>query len=349
MRESAAAAGRYLRTGLRTIVCPVRGEGTSIGFEARVQGWRQDNYILLELSMPIAKAAFFEEGQSCALRFVADGAACHFLVTQVDWRHEERLPLVRMSWPTEVDVTHLRGHDRTEAGHLPCTLTHDSIRAEGTVEDICAKGFSVVTQLPVTVGARIQIGVALGEAGALTDVGTHVCSVRHLRTGGACLGLSIDHTQTADVSPLLRYLSAASGAAGSGQVSNASRVHIIARPGTAVDGLRGNLEQLRYPVTVSNDLHDALFNLRVSVPALIILELDWQGATALDACRVLRTSRALDGVPIFVFGQAADGSVLRGMQLEVAVRKAGGGAYFDVMPSVGKITASLDASAEIAV
>jgi len=118
------------------------------------------------------------EGQTCIVRFVSDGKACAFMSKVVDWNSRREAGWVRLTWPDDVEVKSFRKHDRVKV-NLPCTLSRDGVPlGDGEVKDMSLGGCSILAQVELRFGTRIEVTFLLPNGARIQDAGAIVRNAR---------------------------------------------------------------------------------------------------------------------------------------------------------------------------
>ena len=273
------------------------GEATA---RAIIRGWQRGSYVLLDIPDETGLGAGPRVGDSCRLRFLAEGDACGLDATVIDLGSGSHFSFVKIAWPHNVTMTRVRKHQRVQV-NLPCTVhlgAGDPI--PGEIQDISAGGCRLAIDRPLP--QRVQINVHFTLPGKTQELNqpAETCASGAF-VGGAWIGCKFT-----DISEELRYdidffvaTTAANLRIGS---QSGNRILIIHTALAEVAPLRQALSTQGYDVTVAHNVLDGFFWLRASTPSVVMLHADLKPFRGLDILTSLRALPAFETLPVIIFG-----------------------------------------------
>lgn len=285
------------RPAVLTISAKRGGEATA---RAIIRGWQRGSYVLLDIPDDSGLGAGPRVGDSCRLRFLAEGDACGLDATLIDLGSGSHFSYIKVAWPHKLTMTRVRKHQRVHV-NLPCTVhlgAGDPI--PGEIQDISAGGCRVAIERALP--QRVQISVHFSLPGIAQPVNqpAETCASGAF-AGGAWIGCKFT-----DISDELRYdidffvaTSAANLRIGS---QRENRVLIVHTDLAQVAPLRQALSAQGFEVTVAHNMLDGFFWLRASTPSVVMLHTDLKPFRGLDVVTSLRAVPAFATLPVVLFG-----------------------------------------------
>ena len=291
---------RCLDVGRPAVLTISAKRGGEVTARAIIRGWQRGSYLLLDIPDDTGLGAGPRIGDSCRLRFLADGDACGLDATLIDLGSGSHFSYIKIAWPHNITMSRVRKHQRVQV-NLPCTIhlgAGDPI--PGEIQDISAGGCRVAIDREVP--QRVQISVRFSLPGIAQPVNqpAETCAAGAF-VGGAWIGCKF-----IDVSDELRYeieffvTTAAANLRIGPQGGN--RVLIIHPDLAQIAPLRQALSTQGYDVTVAHNMLDGFFWLRAGTPSALILHSDLKPFRSLDVITSLRALPAFATFPVILFG-----------------------------------------------
>ena len=332
---------KCLHVGQQSIFYPESQRAGKQRLKAVIRGWQTGVYILLEVQLEHERSLVFQDGAECSLRFLHEGVAYAIESNLLSWQISRRDPNIRISWPRSLRSAAIRRHERIEV-NLPCTLRHEDKEIPGIIGNLSAGGCGITADCNATPGSHLAADFSLPDGIPIAAVPILVRASKALKSGSVYLGCSFRQENHAGITDIAFYVGT-SVLRMRQQAGDAPRFLVVGRDNEAMARVRESLDATKCLAMTATSLLDALVHARLTVPAFILLEYDWSGPTALDACRILRASPAHRAVPIFVFGAPpaeSGGPPADGLREKVI--KAGGTDYFAELPPASTIASLLE-------
>jgi len=285
------------RPAVLTISAKRGGEATA---RAVIRGWQRGSYVLLDIPDDTGLGSGPRVGDTCRLRFLAEGDACGLDATLIDLGSGSHFSYIKIAWPHKLTMTRVRKHARVQV-NLPCTVhlgTGDPI--PGEIQDISAGGCRLSIDRPLP--QRVQINVHFSLPGNAQPVNqpAETCA-SGVFVGGAWIGCKFT-----DISEELRYdieFFVATTAANLRIGSQTGNRILIMHPDLAqIAPLRQALSTQGYEVTVAHNVLDGFFWLRAGMPSAVMLHADLKPFRGMDVVTSLRALPAFAALPVVLFG-----------------------------------------------
>ncbi len=310
----------YLSVGNRVILYPEPHRKNSARYEAVIRGWQKNNCIILRLYLTQDRTIIFRENAECSFRFLHDGVACSADAYLIDWQASKRNPDIRISWPKSVRASMVRRDERIKCT-MPGTLDYDGLDVPCEVQDLSIGGLGLTCTVAVNVGIRLNLSFMLPDGVQVEGLQLVVKNTRGAGIGNCYLGCAFEPPFQANLYGVEFYVS--STLMRMRGINPASpRILIIHENRDAVKFITAGLVGMGYDVAVMDNLMDGLFHARLTVPTVLLMQNLPGGVSALDACRLLRTSKGLSETPVFLFCE-------RGALTSEKVLEAGGTGFID--------------------
>ncbi len=275
------------------------GEG-SFRTKTCIRGWQEDHSIMLDL--PVAendRPLFLRKEQSCIVRFLHEGEACGFSTQVIDWDTSRSATWMRVRWPGGVETVGVRKHERIET-KVPCKVTReDSTQLDGHIADLSAGGCCIYVPVSVPVSSIIMISFELPDGTRVENKRAVVrnCKKRKNEMSVGCQFLDKDTGE--DVS---YFVSSAIDRIRTVIGQPQKQILVLETKAEIVEGLRMAIDALDYDVVAPNGIVDCFYRLRMSRPRMLMLSYHHEELNCLDICRIIRKTRGLESLPIFVYG-----------------------------------------------
>lgn len=288
----------YLKIGEAVVLHINPGSKTGPRYRTFVRGWHAQSHILLDRPEANGRFAHLFRRAPCAVRFLAEGAACGFATHVIDWDTRLDKPYCRVTWPKEFRVVPFRKYERVEV-ILSCQVDIGGNILDGEIRDLSLTGCRL--QFPGTVceGAPVSLNFTLPDGLPVENV---IANIRNVYASGnsTLCGCQFRDGQEYVQSDLAFFL-AASMRRGSFR-SNAFRLLMMEDNAEAAEQFRKEFEQAGWDVFVSPNVIEGLARLRMLPPSAVLVKKDQKDLPCLDAIRLLRSVRGLESLPVFVFG-----------------------------------------------
>lgn len=292
----------YLKVGQSVIFYPEAQRQDGNRHETIVRGWQHGGYILLEVTPLPTRSIVFRENAECSLRFLKDGVACSMEASIIDWQVSRKKPTFTVSWPKSVRTASVRRNERVDV-HIPCTMHFQDGETEGAVQDLSVGGCGIISPKPCDRDTSIVVSVTLPD-GVYVDkaplIVRNVREVREIREGRFYLGCMLDNSNPLARASIEFYVTTSLLRARG--LTDASPIILILDPDLQEnDAIPQSLKQEGFEVHVRSNLIDGISCARLRLPAAMLVKNNWNTATALDFCRVLNTSPALETIPLIIY------------------------------------------------
>lgn len=330
---------KCLHVGQHVIFYPESQRVGKHRMEAVIRGWQTGNYILLEVRMEHERSLVFHDGVECSLRFLYEGTAYAIEANLLSWKVSRREPHIRISWPRSVRSAAIRRQERL-AVNIPCTIRHDGIATQGVIHNLSSGGCGITAACNAIPGSLFHVEFSLPDGIKIDGAPILVRTCKPFRNGEQYLGCSFRPGQHPGLTDI-HFFVGTSVLRMRQQTGEGPQYLIVGSDNETMVDLRDSLDPTECLVVTAASLLDALVHARLIVPAFILIQYDWGGPTALDACRILRASPAHTQVPIFVFGKPAGSGGHSGQPLHEKLIKAGATDYYPELPPCNAVSSLL--------
>jgi len=242
----------------------------------------------------------------------------------------------RIAWPRQIEMVRIRKQDRIRISDDCVVALDNGERCEGAIRDLSSGGCGVrcVRNPSVQRNGFVALHFTLPDGTRIDGIRAVVRTVRSVGSG-ALLGCEFhggDDLLRQDVNfYVTSTLDRMRGAPGSGR-----RALVIDSREDAIRTLKRALYALHIEMLVADGLVDAGYRLRMSNPVLVFVGNEQTQLSAVELCRIIRTTRGFESVPIFVYGgDSAD--------LEREASEAGADGYFPSLTRIDDIRAAIAA------
>lgn len=291
---------RCLEVGRPAVLSVIAWRGGERSARTIIRGWQRGSYVLLDIPDDSGLGVGPRVGDSCKLRFLADGDACGLDATLIDLGSGSHFSFVKIAWPHAVTMTRVRKHQRVHV-HVPCKVQVETgLPIEGEIQDISAGGCRIALDRPLPQKTGLTLEFALPGRASPVSVSAEVCAVGSF-AGGAWLGCKF--TEINDETRYTIDFFVATTAANlriGPQLSN--RVLIIDPELAQSTPLKQALASQGYEVTMAPNMVDAFFWLRASAPSLILMNGEQKPFRGVDVLSSLRAIPEFAALPIVLYG-----------------------------------------------
>ena len=340
MDQDASAVESYLRVGRAAVLQAQesRQDEEDARLKVFMRGWRAGQYIMMDCSAEAHMPRSFEAGAPCVVRFMADGLACGFQTRIVDLGGAAYYGFLRVQWPVEIRHLPLRRHERIPV-RVPCTMAPPGGEpVPGSVCDLSVGGCRVEMEQLVPRDSCCSLSFTLPDGTRVEGLKVTVKSLFRLK-GGWAAGCQFDEGQKEMTDELDFYVAAAIEHV-RGERPDSPRILVIETDPAVAERLRESLLRRGLAVTVTADVMDGLFLLRMSYPSALMINACLQSADEKEAaaggldgvslCRTVKSSERYGELPVLIYGASAGA-------LKPAALESGAADCIDLTPETGRL------------
>jgi len=295
---------RCLDVGRPAVLYIQPRRGNEISARMIIRGWQRGSYVLLDMPGEAELGISPRAGDSCKLRFLADGDACGLDATLLDLGSGSHFSYVRMSWPHSITLTRVRKHQRAQV-RIPCTISpKDGEPFPGTIQDLSAGGCRIESDRTIAQGALATLGFELPGDGGAVSIELSVCAAGATQ-GGAWLGCKWAEVLEDRLRYEIEFIVATAAAKLRAGAHHTNHVLVITGDLKSIGTLNQELTAKGYEVTVAPSIVDGFYWLRAAAPALLILASDLKPFRGIDVLKTIRELHSLSKLPVIMFGGPA--------------------------------------------
>ncbi|MBI2422664.1 MAG: PilZ domain-containing protein [Candidatus Hydrogenedentes bacterium] len=294
----------YLHVGTMVLVQIGLGKPVSRRLRSALRGWRHGQFVLLdrpELSPGILYD--FEIGHPLVIRFLRDGLACAFDTEAIDWDSRYQSPSLRVKWPASMQCVPFRKSERLRL-RIPCTLhTAQGPDMEAEIDDVSSSGCRVRLSRRLEHGAQIRLSFSMPDGAIIDSMEATVRNVTPAGKGFAA-GCEFKVGQEALESDLAFFISTTferqridlqPGRSG-------TRVLLVDSAAESTKRLKDHLEGFGCEVVQAQNAVDALYRLRMSSPAVAIINHELCDLPGLELGRIIHQHRDFERLSLYLYG-----------------------------------------------
>lgn len=286
-----------------------------------LRGWRKPSHLLLD--RPKNDSGLFvplQESQQCVIRFVHDGLACAFDAVVIDWDTRRSNPYLRITWPQEIQYVQFRKFERVKMA-FPCTVqSEDGAVFTGEIRDISAGGCGLSSpDFDRDNAKNVYLSFTMPDGVTVEGVKAEVRSQRKGQEG-MFLGVEFLPRQERPLNDIMFFVTSRLDRS-KGSDQPAPRVLVIDQDSEFAARLRRCFERRNMDVICVTGTVDGLCALRNTPPRALLVSAAMNDLPAVDLCRLIRGTRSLEDVQIYVYGGDPG-------QLERLVGDVGASGYF---------------------
>lgn len=329
---TAVCVEEYLKVGQSAIFYPEEHRADGARHEVVIRGWEKDASILLEITPVPTRTILFREGVQCSLRFLKGGVACALTSTIEDWEVSRKKPAFRISWPKGVRTAAVRRGERIDL-ELPCTLYFDDAELSASMRDISVGGCGIVSPRSAKKDQHLVVSTTLPDGVYIDHAPLRVRNVRDAQNGHYYLGCMLENPESFTRSSI-EFFVTTTLVRGRGEELGGMSLLFIDPDLQDGTGLPQTLQGMGCTVQVRSNLIDGISCARLRIPTAIVLRHEWDRATAIEFCLLVRTSPAFARLPIFVYGASGEA--------ENALRGAGATSVYPELPSAQSLFTTIE-------
>ena len=303
---------RYLVVGSAALLHSQTPSKHSSRYKTVMRGWCQNAYIMFDL--PSGEDALMGKNQPCVIRFVANGEACGFHGRILFWGNQIN-PFFRVAWPQRLEIMTVRKHERLEL-RVPCVVSGpENSEHEGEVRDISTGGLGVCLPKLFPVGTLLSVSFSLPDGGVIEGIG---CTVRNAKTdaGGTYHGCQFRGGHETAKADIEFFVSTTLERVGICELST-QRVLFVDQNLDELGVIREVLEKQNIEVIVVSNIVDAFFRLRLASPGVLLVNHNLSPIPGLMVCRIVKDTRGLRSMPVFLYGGNEPGLEQRAAEAHV--------------------------------
>jgi CheY-like chemotaxis protein len=319
---------QHLEVGRPAILQYESGDPENDRFRTVLRGWRRGDYLLIEY----AADADLRKGQGCVLRFLAEGKACAFDSTIVDFGSGQFYPFIRISWPSAINYVSVRKHERIPV-QVPCKVTMESGEAEGEILDLSSGGCRLYMQERLERGAELKLHFTLPDGSRIHDLAATVQNQAE-RHSGALMGCKFSDAAGKLTNDIAIYVSTTLERMRAGDYQDHNRVIVIDHNPEGLTALQEQLQSMGIEVVPAPSLVDGVFRIRLSIPSAVLVNQELPELSGCEVCRILKGTPRFESLPVLVYGG-------NDPALEEKVTGAKGSAYFPSLDDVRAIAGAV--------
>jgi c-di-GMP-binding flagellar brake protein YcgR len=322
---------KYLVVGRQVTIQPEPHKGTKLRYQSAMRGWRKGSYIVLDSPPGSEGVLAIVGGLPCAIRFMNEGHAYAFY-TRVMESTSKKSPFLRVQWPQDLQGVQVRRHERAKV-KLPCTLSFEDGRAvEGELCDLSLGGCRITCEDACEEASAFTLKFHLPD-GCLVDGVVAVVRSASPMKEGVCLGCEFSEIDDGALHDIDFFVSNSFQRLREPS-AHAVNVLFIGPETSELTPLKERLEAFNCDVCIVSSTVDGMFRLRLVPPLAVMIDYDQPDMPGIEVCRLLRKTRGLEKLPIFIFGGGeSDGTK--------ACREVGATRYFRSLREMHQVLESI--------
>ena len=269
-------------------------------YESVVRGWHPLRNIQLE--RPKLKNNRFlplREGGLCLVRFVHEGSAYAFSTHVEGWDKMLEDANFRLAWPEVVEKVAFRESERIKIS-LPCRIVLSGSEHSGEICDISPDGCGVRVEGHVTEGTEIELSFSLPGGLPFENI---CATVRNVCPQGTTyiLGCEFEKGQPLIQNDFGLFLTLMRERKGT-QTPAEPRVLIIGKDPDDIVSLEQGFGFRGWTVFTAPTALEGMWFLRMFKPNVLVVNQVQDDLSGIDIAKVIRASKSLGALPIFVYG-----------------------------------------------
>jgi CheY-like chemotaxis protein len=306
---------RYLRVGVVVMLYTGLTRKDAPNARTILRGWHAGSHLFIDRPKTGRDALLaLQEKQTVILRYIVEGQACAFSTQVIDWDTRKGYPYLRLLWPTEIQLAAFRQHERIRL-NIPCRAVADNIEVfDAEIQDLSEGGCGLWVEsanIPeaIKTGTHLHLTFSLPDGVKIEEL--RVCA-RSLRPqqGGILLGCQYESGQSDELNDIRFFVTSLREhqRLDAGDVTR--RRALLIDPDTAMSQkIRREFERRDVDTITVSAMVDGIHFLRVSPPAMVVARCGLPELSGANLCRLLRNTRGLESVPIFMYGEADAGQM----------------------------------------
>jgi len=286
-------------------------------FPTVIRGWEKGVDVLLDRPKDCGRYVPLKEDTECVVLFVHMGSACAFRTRILSWDNWGDNSRLRVKWPPEVEVESFRKHERFEA-HLPCTVSKaDTAPIEGEITDLSLGGCGLTLPVHIEEGTSAKLSFAVPDGMAFDGVKAIVRSARRADDTMFALGCQFEAHEELVRGEIAFFLAHTVGRR-QDQDEPAGRVVLVGEDTARSTPLVQALAAKGYRAYVAPNAVDGLSRLRMVGASAVVIDQETPDLDGPAIVRVLRSTKDLRELPVFVCGGDETAFSKEGSDLSIA-------------------------------
>lgn len=300
---------RYLRVGAVVMLYTGLTRKDAPNARTIMRGWHAGSHVFVDRPKTDRDSFLaLQEKQTVILRYIVEGQACAFSTQIIDWDSRKGYPYLRLLWPTEIQLAAFRKHERLKV-NLPCQISSEGGASfEGEIQDLSEGGCGVwvdkaSTAASIEPGSRLIINFRLPNGVMIEDLRICAKGVR-AQQAGLILGCQYEGKQFDLINDISFFATSVQEHQRLDAGDFKRRFALVIEPDPALaqkirrEFIRRNVEAITVSAMV-----DGIHFLRISPPSVIVARADLPELPGSALCRLLRNTRGLEIVPVFLYGE----------------------------------------------
>lgn len=276
---------------------PMSREGQRL--PSHIRGWHKPHHILVDMPVENAAYASLQKGQSCIIRFLAEGRACGFSSQILDWDKQGALRYCRIAWPQQTQCIAFRKHERIDL-FVPCTIHKGEDAWPGEIADLSIGGCRVLSSGIIEPDTELMLDFTLPDGLPMMHVKAIVRKVRFSH-GKTVLGCEFAPDQECLQSDMAFFILGRLPRHDEERAAR-QRVLIIGDNPEMVRPLRAAFDGADWEVYTTDSTMEGLMRLRMVAPSALLVAFGMKDLGARNLISLIRATRGFEALPVFVFG-----------------------------------------------
>jgi len=273
--------------------CPQR-------YKTTIRGWEQGLFLLVDRPF-INAGVLLRRGQPSALRFIREGVVWGFYTTISDPSPDRAEQMVLLAWPKEARHVHLRRYDRIRV-LIPCSFhLLDGNMHPGIVQDMSYGGCCLETDTRLWEGMGIWLNFMLPDGMAMEELPLCVRNHHAENNGKILYGCAFTDEKEAEHSGIGLFINRKITME-RGQAGVKAQCLLLSEAEEDLHHLRETADTSSLDIRRVNGLVDLFYQIRVQIPIAIFINSAQRNISALNICRILRSTSGLDAIKLIVYG-----------------------------------------------
>jgi CheY-like chemotaxis protein len=256
------------------------------------------------------------------VRYLQDGQACAIDTRIIDWDTRRHSPYLRTTWPDEVQYVSFRKFERIRLQMFCTVLWPGNVTTTEEIRDLSIGGCGVQATRPSEEGDVLMLSFELADGTHIQGISAVVRNVRDAN-GRYFLGCEFEDGQDYAESNIAFYVTSTLERrnAASGSERPMQRVLIVDSDIDTAIRLKQNFEQQGCEAVLAHNTVDAMYRLRMSPPAAMIISEELHDLSGAAVCGIIKRNADFEALPVYVYGGHDEG-------LADLAKRAGAKGYF---------------------
>ena len=287
-----------LRVGNRVVVNINPEAANGFRVRSRIRGWSTGETIMLDRTLTKNQALRLRPKMKCVVKFVHDGSAFAMLSTTLDLTTSQ--DYFTVTWPAKAERATVRRNERVKISAGCDATLSDGTSVPAQLRDISLGGFGLLMDTPLAKGTNFQIMLDLPGGLALSNLAATVRNVRAMTdsTFVGCVFTDLSEEQAFDV----EYFVTSSLDRIHHQSAADDQLLVISDDLDFIAAVRVPLEDSGITVATAPTVLDGFYRIRLRMPELVVVKLRLPDLSGTEVCRMIRTTRGCQSVPVIVYG-----------------------------------------------